>query len=351
MIIHTNCRFYLGDIPCQPHKRSGVHCKSCEHYDPIKERILIIKLGAIGDVIRTTPILRKLKDLYPNAQIHWLTHTPEVIPSSVDRIYMFNVKDILVLQEITFDIILNLDKDKEACALANRIEAKQKMGFSFIDGSCFPIGNAAKAKWINGLFDDENIKNTKSYPQEIFEICGFKYNMEKYILEVKEKREWKFSKKKIIIGLNTGCGERWRSRLWPFSHWAELASLLKQGGYEVILLGGHQEDEKNRRLAEQTGAIYPGYFKLQTFIDLLDQCKLVVTAVTMALHIALGLNKKVVLFNNIFNSHEFELFSSGIIVEPPKECKGCYRNECDEPCMELVLPEIILSHIKHLLSE
>ena len=35
---------------------------------------------------------------------------------------------------------------------------------------------------------------------------------------------------------------------------------------------------------------------------------LVVTAVTMAMHIALGLGKKLVLFNNIFNPHEFELY-------------------------------------------
>ena len=66
MVIHDDCRLYKGDLPCKPHKQTGVHCNGCPHYDPLKERILIIKLGAIGDVIRTTPILHRLKKEFPN---------------------------------------------------------------------------------------------------------------------------------------------------------------------------------------------------------------------------------------------------------------------------------------------
>ena len=52
----------MGDIPCKPHKQYGVHCidesgNDCPNYSSFKEKILIIKPGAKGDVIRTTPIL------------------------------------------------------------------------------------------------------------------------------------------------------------------------------------------------------------------------------------------------------------------------------------------------------
>ena len=33
----------------------------CTNYDKITKRILIIKLGAIGDVIRTTPLVEKYR--------------------------------------------------------------------------------------------------------------------------------------------------------------------------------------------------------------------------------------------------------------------------------------------------
>ena len=37
-------------------------------------KILIIKLGALGDVIRTTSILKGLKEKYPNCKIDWVTY-------------------------------------------------------------------------------------------------------------------------------------------------------------------------------------------------------------------------------------------------------------------------------------
>ena len=350
MRIHTNCCYYRGDVPCAPHKLHGVHCAGCEYYEKIGKRILIIKLGAIGDVIRTTPLLRKLKDIYPDSQIHWLTHTPEVLPSVVEYSYKYNLKNLEILKQTPFDYLFSLDKDREACSLANVVQSKIKKGFHLVDGFCQPIDDDAKSKWITGLFDDKSIKNTRSYPEEIFEICGFEYHKEEYILEVKENNDWDIPKGKEIIGLNTGCGERWQTRLWPEEHWITLSKMLKKKGYEVVLLGGPQEDEKNKSISRKANVIYPGHFPVPIFIDLMNQCHLVVTAVTMALHIALGLKKKVVLFNNIFNRHEFEMFGRGVILEPPKNCKGCYKSACDEACMELITPEEVAANIGTLLK-
>ena len=351
MIVNTDCKYYRGDIPCVYHKRQGVHCERCGYYEKLKERILIIKLGAIGDVIRTTPLLHKLKSEYPDAQIHWLTDTPEILPSQIDKVYRFDIRDIEILKSMSFHLLLNLDKDREACALANRIKAKTKKGFKFVDGHCSPIGNAAEAKWITGLFDDVNQSNTKSYLEEIFEICGYKFQGEEYIFELHEKaKNWDLKYEKSIIGLNTGCGERWQTRLWPETHWIELAMKLIHAGYEVLFLGGEQEHKKNLRLAKKTGGLYKGYYSLDDFIGLMNQCDLVVTAVTMALHIAIGLKKKIVLFNNIFNKNEFELYGHGVIIEPDKGCKGCFKNVCDEACMEMITPEMVFENINCLMK-
>ena len=349
MKVHTDCRHYRGEIPCSPHKDKGFHCLDCTEFDPIEERILIIKLGAIGDVIRTTPLLRKLKGIHPKAAFHWLTHTPEILPSCVDRAFRYDLASVEVIKATPYDWLFNLDKDREACALALAIHAAQKRGFILVDGHCAPLDPAAENKWLTGLFDDVSRKNLKSYPQEIFEICGFTYGGEEYLLDIPDDIEWDLAKDKKRIGLNTGCGTRWQTRLWPDAHWIELARWLKKEGYDVLFLGGEQEHQKNRRLARSADVRYLGHFPLQEFISLLNQCDLVVTAVTMALHIAIGLKKKVVLFNNIFNPHEFELFNRGLIVEPPKSCKGCYMSACSEPCMELIRPEQVLQHIRQMM--
>ena len=64
---------------------------------------------------------------------------------------------------------------------------------------------------------------------------------------------------------------------------AALAKNLLSKGYEVVFLGGEQEHEKNSRLAKASGGKYLGFFNLEKFINLVNQCDLVVTGVTMGM--------------------------------------------------------------------
>jgi hypothetical protein len=161
----ADCRHFRGDIPCAPHKREGVHCADCAYYDATDRNILIIKLGAIGDVIRTTPLLHRLKQEYPGARIWWLTLTPEVLPAQVDRKLRFDMAGVISLLAISFDLVINLDKDREACAIADRVHASVKKGFTLRNGVCAPVDEEAKHKFLTGLFDDLNQSNTKHYVQ------------------------------------------------------------------------------------------------------------------------------------------------------------------------------------------
>jgi ADP-heptose:LPS heptosyltransferase len=349
MIVHTDCGYFLGDRPCRPHKEEGVHCDGCRHYKAVKGRILIIKLGAVGDVIRTTPLLRRLRSVYPAHHIHWLTDTPEILPSDVDRVFRFIPGHVEVMKSTPYDLLINLDKDAEACCLAESISAKRKRGFGWSGTACRPLNRASRAKWLTGLFDDENRKNLKSYPQEIFEISGFSFAGEEYLLPRTAAAPWKIPRGKGIIGLNTGCGGRWTTRLWPEKYWVRLAKDLKKAGYSPLLLGGEQENAKNVRIAQLSKARYLGHFDLPTFIALMNLTDLVVTSVTMGLHIAIGLGKKVVLFNNIFNAAEFELYGRGLILEPSMPCQCCFKSRCDIPCMERIPPGRVLESVKRLL--
>jgi heptosyltransferase-2 len=220
-------------------------------------------------------------------------------------------------------------------------------------GNASPISNEAEEhKWITGIFNDISKQNTKHYVQEIFEICGCDFNDEEYVLEVKDhKSNWEIDKHKKVIGLNTGCGGRWVSRLWPNENWIELASNLKKKGYEVIFLGGEQEHKKNLMLSEKSGGKYFGHFILDKFIALVNECDLIVTSVTMAMHIAIGLKKKLVLFNNIFNKNEFYLYNRGIILEPEFECDCYYTPVCPNDCMQYIYPDKVIKEVVSLLTE
>ena len=354
MEIKSNCRFFNGMYPCSFHKLENVHCDTCNHFDEITENILIVKLGAIGDVIRTTPLLHKIWELHPKARIWWLTYSPEIIPTKVDRVLEFNAESIVILQNIDFSIAINLDKDIQACAILSTINADKKYGYILKNGIPAPIDLNATPKFLNGLFDDLNKLNTLSYPQEIFNICGWEYNGEEYILDKKVSYDWNIQNNgKKIIALNTGCGARWISRLWSDENWLELIKKLQSNGYFPLLVGGMQEDEKNRFYSENTGALYLGHFDLNKFISLIDQSDLVVSAVTMGMHIAIGLKKPLVLINNIFNPAEFELYGRGEIIMPTKECKCFFSPKCkneDYFCMDSLTSDSIFVAIERCLN-
>jgi heptosyltransferase-2 len=343
-IVHEDCRHFRGDRPCAPHKREGVHCQDCPHYDPITRRILIIKLGAVGDVIRTTPLLHVLRG--PGVHITWLTDTPEVLPTGwIDRILKLTPSTLAYLLAARFDALYNLDKDTEAISLCRLVQAKEKFGFTMDDSVCIPQDDRARAKWLTGIFDDLNRLNTLSYPEEIFAISRLKFKGEKYIVELDETAPFSLDLPRPLIGLNTGAGARWPSRLWKFDHWVKLIEMLQERGLGVMLLGGPEEDEKNQALSSSTAAVYLGTFPLKRFFHLVNEVDVLVTGVTMALHIGIGLSKRIVLMNAIFNRREFELYGLGRIVEPEVDCLGCFKPVCEKDCINQLSPQMVYNAV------
>jgi ADP-heptose:LPS heptosyltransferase len=119
-----------------------------------------------------------------------------------------------------------------------------------------------------------------------------------------------------------------------------------------VLLGGEAEHARNLTLSEATGGQYFGYFELAKFINLMYQMDLIVTQVTMAMHISIALQKKMVLMNNIFNPYEFDLYGRGYIVQPEKQCQCFYRGSCQfgVSCMEELPAEKVFEYVQKCLA-
>jgi len=391
--VKYDCRHFEGHIPCKPNKLYNMQCDDCSHYDASESaitfldtkesllqeifkicnftkqdkveeilkkqtqatRILFIKLGAIGDVIRTTPLLERYKKEYGNCHFSWITHSPQVVPKDeVDVIYKWDASSVSVVANQEFDIAINLDKDKEACMLLSHVEAREKFGFIWKDGHINTATDKAEHKLITGFFDHISKRNTKNYLEEIFEICHFDFSGEEYMINLNqnlsddwEKKFKKLAEDKTIIGLNTGCGLRWKTRLWPPEYWVEFIKDLEKQGYFCLLMGGPDEDEMNKYYEKETNATYLGTFSLEEFIAITNNIDIIVTPVSMMMHIALALKKQLMLFHNIFNIHEFELYGRGIIIEPTSGCDCYFGNSCkrEKSCMYDISVKDVLTNI------
>jgi heptosyltransferase-2 len=351
----TDCLHFNGYKPCGPHKKEGVHCPSCTHYLPAAGNILIIKLAAAGEVIRNTPLLRKLKLQHPASRIFWITKYPELLPKKeIHKILPWNWESIELLKNIEFDLVLSLDKEAAPCALAKEVRAKTKKGFSQENGVIVPFDSDAKEKWLSGAFDDLMKANTKHYVQEIFEISGFQFEEETYLLP-----EFKIPKSPFhsgsIVFLNTGVGEMWKPRKYSTAHWIETGCLLRKSGYNVLIGGGPAENAENIEIATAIGegAFYPGVQSYTDFIAWMSLADTVVSCVSFGFHVAVGLQKKIVLLNNTFNRHEFYMYGRGQVLQPELPCLMCYKNDFDSncvqrDCMDLIQPAQILRALEAL---
>ncbi len=327
------CRYLHGYKPCKFHKETKISCDACTQYDPVSTRILILKIGAAGEVIRITPLLHKLRQVYPAAEITWLTNYHQLVPRHfVDRVIKYSWESVNFLTEEKFDLLLSLDKENAVCALANKVRADCKKGFYYSsEGKILPFDSDAINKWLTGINDVEMINNPKHYVKEIFELCGYQWSGEKYILPAFTKEKL-IETNKIVVGLNTGAGQLWRTRIPHQDKLNEIIELLLSKGYEVVLLGGPDEDRKNLALSKRFEIKYYGIRPYHEFINVVDNCDVIISPATMTLHIAVGLEKHVILLNNIFNKNEFYLYERGEIIEPALSCLGCYKNDFDEKC-------------------
>ncbi len=356
--VKFDCKYFRGSIPCLPNKQDGSQCNNCNHYEAFQHNILIIKLGAIGDVIRTTPLLSKIRKEYPKSKITWITWFPDVLPKDeVDEILLWDATNLFKLLDRKFDWAINLDKEEEACQLLAKVNSKEKRGFIWQNDHLAAASPAAEHKILTGLFDELSQSNTKNYLEEIFEIAHWNFEGETYSIRTNSVlvEQWKskfsrFSNGKKLIGLNTGCGPRWKTRLWDVANWIELAKNLNQMGYAVVLLGGPGEDEKNKSIAQEVDVFYEGHYSLEEFIALCNALDGVVSQVSLMMHIAVALQIPMVLMNNIFNANEFELYGRGKTVEPSSSCDCYYGGSCtrNRPCMKDISVETIVTNLQSL---
>ncbi|MFA5020187.1 MAG: glycosyltransferase family 9 protein [Candidatus Pacearchaeota archaeon] len=281
--------------------------------------ICILKLGAIGDVVRTIPIIEAIKEKYPNSSVTWITKPMcrEILEGNK------NINEILTIPcEVNkeFDILYSVDIDETATQLSSKIKAKEKYGYYYMDG--FPASFNPEAEYyLNTIFDDELKKsNRKTYQEMIFEALKLKYKKQKIKLFNNESAR-KFAhdfleknnlKGKRLLGINIGSSPRWPSKAWALEKLEEFVPEARKKGYEIVLIWGPEEQEAIENLSSRLKIKGIKVYKtdtrdsLKNFFALVDICDKVISADSLALHTSLALNKPTIGLFFCTPPHEIE---------------------------------------------
>jgi len=269
--------------------------------------MIIIKLGALGDVVRTLSILPAIKEKYPESEVYWITR-PESLEIFEGNPYVKKVITIPCNLTEKFDILYNFDIDEDAIKLASEIKADKKYGF-YKEGDYAAAFNISAEYYLNTLFDDELKKsNKKSYQQMMFDVAELDYNQNHCPIYLNKKdldyannflRENNIDSNKLL-GIHLGASARWPSKAWHLDNLKEFILKAKSKGFEILLFAGPNEQDKNLKLAEELKKQGIKIFinnpqnTLKEFASLVSLCKHMVCSDSLALHVSLALRKPTV---------------------------------------------------------
>jgi ADP-heptose:LPS heptosyltransferase len=314
-------------------------------------RILLIKPGAIGDLLQLTPVIRALHASYPEARIsllvgsqvtaqlfshHPLIHETIVFDRrgehrSVAALLRFRQQ----LRRAAYDLVLNFQRSnlriwllvtgllpcrvllyrkarsRVVHAVMNHLETLQPLGLTLPDPHLELF-----------LGDDE-----RQYAEQLFREEGLTGNR--------------------VVALNPGASHR--VNCWGGERFARLADLLADlPGVRVIIIGGREDLTLAAEIsaaAKSAPLVLTGKTTLLQLGAVLERCRVVVSGDTGPMHLATAVGTKVVALFGAADPERTGPVGSGhrVIRGSGVACVPCRKRSCAHvqylACMAAILPE------------
>lgn len=356
------CKRFSGYKPCFPDHNCWED--GCKDYIPVGKKILIINLDAMGDVLMTTAQLPSIKRKYPDSTIYWITlknAAPLLLNNPlIDHVYNFDASSLLILQQMKFDYVMNVDKSQQSCALLNSTNAQRKLGFGLNEnGKIIPVNEGANYNYKLGMDDHFKFKiNQRTGQDYLAETFELDYKRDEYILELtqdekdfieKYKKKVGIRKKDKVIGFNTGCSELYPNKKMTVEQHIYLIRKLLRKKYKIILLGGPEDTTRNKEIYSHfNGKIInsPTTEGLRRGICYESIPDIIVTGDSLGMHIAIGLKKYVIVWFGVSCWTEIDLYERGVkLFQEDLFCSPCWKKQCpyNLECIKMIdLDRIIL---------
>ncbi len=367
------CKNFNGYKPCF----SFENCleNGCQHENDqtkIGVKILIISLDALGNVLDNTPILYAIKRKFPVSTIYWITMpgADKILINNpfVDKVFTWTDEHRMTARQIEYDLVMNADKSDYACAFANEVKAKKKLGFLLNgDGKIIPANKGAMYSYLLGNNDQMKFKeNTRSGVDIIHEVFELEYKRDPYVFGLTEeekdfvsscKKEINFDSGKTYVGFNTGCSTLFPNKKMTIEQHIKLISeMLRDEKLQVVLLGGREDTERNQKIYESFNEgdrkkiiNTPTTMGLRRGACFLDICDMVITGDSFGMHMAIGLKKYVIAWFGLSCAAEIELYGRGEKLTPDGLwCSPCWKKVCpyNLECIQMIDLEKIISLTK-----
>jgi heptosyltransferase-2 len=217
----------------------------------METNILILKLGATGDVVRTTALLRRIP-----GEITWITASKNVpLLTNIDfpvRVLSWEQRELA--KDRCYDLAISLEDTADVAEFLASAETKQIFGARAAANGGIEYTDDSR-EWFDlslisrfGRQEADRLKylNRRTYQDLIFAGLGYKFKGEQYVLPVPAATDLTGD---IAIASESGP-------VWPMKKWAyyeELKQRLEAEGFTVNYLPQrktlleHLADVRNHR--------------------------------------------------------------------------------------------------------
>jgi len=325
--------------------------------------ILIIKPGAIGDLLHITPVIRELKRQYPDALITMLvnsavtaqlfSHNPHVAETIIfdrkgeHRSY-FALFDLWRrLRTARFDLALNFQRSNLKtwflttaafpCRLLVYHKNRKRLMHAVENhgATLAPLGFVLHDNYLE-LFTGEN---DELFVDELFT---------RYSLAGR-----------TVVAINPGASNR--IKCWPPRRFSELADRLRvELGVRVVIVGGGDERDLAEEIIADMATVpvdLLGATTLTQLGSLLRRCAVLVSGDTGPLHLATSVGTRVIaLFGAIEPRRTGPVGEGHLVIRHPEvACVPCNARNCDNSiyleCMEKISVEEVFTAVAGILAE
>lgn len=330
------------------------------------EKILVLQLSRMGDLVQTLPLLKRLKEEKTGCEISLMCirEFSEVIGNSrlTDRLIHLQLEDVIEalkpddqvnlsrmnpIMEIPelkeeYDFVINLTHTSGSGHICERITAKKKAGrINANKGEVRLSGDWAKYLFASSQNRTQNLFNLVDV---YVGMGGVSHKPVEDYLKVTSHDSDKayallkangYEEKGCLIAFQMGANKPHRA--WPADNLVLLADrLIKRADIEIVLLGSEKERETGEQFLRVAG--FPvidliGKTGLTDLPAVIGQCDLLVSNDTGPIHIAAAVRTKVLglYFSTAYFSETAPYGEGNVIIQAELPCSPCHEREmCKE---------------------
>ncbi len=324
------------------------------------EKILVIQTAFLGDLILTTPLIRELSILFPEAAIDVLTipGTQIILKYNpyINRSLVFNKNGIrnktksfrqLVGQfrKTNYEIAISAQSSLTSALLMRQAGIPMRIGFDF-------------QKFLTTRVPYEQHLHTRERYLKLlspFSENQFDSHTEIFWSDVEEEKASQLfnviaAQHPFTIGV--APGSVWFTKMWPPEYYVGLIRRLAWNDVGIVLLGGKAERELCNHIAQQAGVkVYnmAGILNILESTALIKKLHLLVTNDSAPMHIANAVQTDVLaVFGPTVKEFGFYPYrKNDRLLEVNLDCRPCGKHGgryCPHghfQCMRLITPKYV----------